>query len=575
VAENEDSEPVEDGTQVSKVERIKAASNHLRGQIAEELSAPAEPFSEDSAQILKFHGVYQQDDRDRRKEARARGADKHWQMMIRTRIPGGVVSPEGYLAHDDVARRWGNGTVRITTRQAIQLHGVLKGDLKETIQGISSALMTSLGGCGDQERNILCCPAPEGGKFRAEVNKFLASLVGELSARTRAYHEIWIDGELAGGGIPEGEVEPLYGETYLPRKFKTAIAIEGDNCVDVYSNDLGLVAMRGRDGGLAGLNLVVGGGLGRTANKPETFPTVALPLAFVEPEQAVAAARAVVTVQRDFGDRVNRRHARLKYLIHDRGVDWFRERVQERLDFQLQPPRPMTWTPVDDHLGWHRQPGGELYYGLYVENGRIQDQGEVRLSSALRALVEQLRPMLHLTPQQNLILIGLKPAHKERVEAVLREHGVPLSEDVSNTLRHSMACPAYPTCGLAVAESERALPGLIRLIEGMVGELGLGGERISYRMTGCPNGCARPYLGDVGFVGTTLGKYDVFLGGDFDGTRLNELFARNIPLEEIPALLRGPLAAFAEERGPGEGFGDWCHRSGVATLRERFLEPVA
>jgi sulfite reductase (ferredoxin) len=575
VAENEDSEPVEDGAQVSKVERIKAASNHLRGNIAEELTAPAEPFSEDSAQLLKFHGIYQQDDRDRRKEARARGADKHWQMMIRTRIPGGVVSPEGYLAHDDIAQQWGNGTVRVTTRQAIQLHGVLKGDLQKTIRGISESLMTSLGGCGDQERNILCCPAPEGGKFRAQVNRFLASLVGELSARTRAYHEIWIDGELVGGGIPEGEEESLYGESYLPRKFKTAIAIEGDNCVDVYSNDLGLVAMRGRDGGLAGINLVVGGGLGRTANKPETFPTVAVPMAFVEPEQAVAAARAVVTVQRDFGDRVNRRHARLKYLIHDRGVDWFRERVQERLDFQLQPPRPMTWTPVDDHLGWHRQPGGELYYGLYVENGRIKDEGELRLRSALRRLVEELRPMLHLTAQQNVILIGLKPSQKERVEAVLREHGVALSEEISNTLRHSMACPAYPTCGLAVAESERTLPSLIRQIEALVAEVGLAGERISYRMTGCPNGCARPYLGDVGFVGTTLGKYDVFLGGDFDGTRLNELFARNVPLAEIPSLLRGPLTAFAEERGAGEGFGDWCHRAGVDALRERFLEAVA
>jgi sulfite reductase (ferredoxin) len=235
----------------------------------------------------------------------------------------------------------------------------------------------------------------------------------------------------------------------------------------------------------------------------------------------------------------------------------------------------MTWTPVDDHLGWHRQPGGELYYGLYVENGRIKDEGELRLRSALRRLVEELRPMLHLTPQQNVILIGLKPSQKERVEAVLREHGVALSEEISNTLRHSMACPAYPTCGLAVAESERTLPSLIRQIEALVAEVGLAGERISYRMTGCPNGCARPYLGDVGFVGTTLGKYDVFLGGDFDGTRLNELFARNVPLAEIPSLLRGPLTAFAEERGAGEGFGDWCHRAGVDALRERFLEAVA
>ncbi|TME17431.1 MAG: NADPH-dependent assimilatory sulfite reductase hemoprotein subunit [Chloroflexi bacterium] len=560
---------------LSKVERIKAASNHLRGQISEELAAASDAFSEDSAQVLKFHGVYQQDDRDRRKEARARGLDKHWMMMIRTRIPGGVVSPDGYLAHDRIAREWGNSTLRVTTRQDFQLHGVLKGDLKNSLKAINDALMTSLGGCGDQERNIMACPAPEGGRLREEVDVFLADLVRALTPSTGAYHEIWIDGEMAAGGVPVGEDEPLYGETYLPRKFKTAIAIEGDNCVDVYSNDLGLIAMRAPGGGLAGVNLLVGGGLGRTANKPDTFPTVALPLAFVLPDQAVAAARAVVTVQRDFGDRVNRRHARLKYLIHDRGVDWFRERVQERVDFPLRPARPLTWSPVDDHLGWHPQPNGNLYYGLYIENGRIKDEGEFRLLTALRSLVQTYRPRLLLTAQQNLILADLPRTGRGAVEATLRKHGVPLSGEISNTLRHSMGCPAYPTCGLAVAESERALPALIRRIEGVVAELGLEDERISYRMTGCPNGCARPYLGDVGFVGTTLGKYDVFLGGDFDGTRLNTLFAPNVLLQEIPDLLRGPLAAFAAERSAGEGFGDWCQRHGVATLRERFAESVA
>ena len=560
---------------LSKVERIKAASNHLRGQISEELAAASDAFSEDSAQVLKFHGVYQQDDRDRRKEARARGLDKHWMMMIRTRIPGGVVSPDGYLAHDRIAREWGNSTLRVTTRQDFQLHGVLKGDLKNSLKAINDALMTSLGGCGDQERNIMACPAPEGGRLREEVDVFLADLVRALTPSTGAYHEIWIDGEMAAGGVPVGEDEPLYGETYLPRKFKTAIAIEGDNCVDVYSNDLGLIAMRAPGGGLAGVNLLVGGGLGRTANKPDTFPTVALPLAFVLPDQAVAAARAVVTVQRDFGDRVNRRHARLKYLIHDRGVDWFRERVQERVDFPLRPARPLTWSPVDDHLGWHPQPNGNLYYGLYIENGRIKDEGEFRLLTALRSLVQTYRPRLLLTAQQNLILADLPRTGRGAVEATLRKHGVPLSGEISNTLRHSMGCPAYPTCGLAVAESERALPALIRRIEGVVAELGLEDERISYRMTGCPNGCARPYLGDVGFVGTTLGKYDVFLGGDFDGTRLNTLFAPNVLLQEIPDLLRGPLAAFAAERSAGEGFGEWCQRHGVATLRERFAESVA
>ena len=564
----------DDVARLSKNERIKAASNHLRGTIAEELGQETPAFTEDAVQVLKFHGVYQQDDRDRRREARARGLDKHYQMMVRTRIPGGVVSPDGYLAHDEIAERWANGTLRVTTRQDFQLHGVLKGDLRAAIRSINDALMTTLGGCGDQERNVMCCPAPAGDRFHDQVSAFLAELVPALTPRTAAYHEIWIDGALESSGKPEGEIEDLYGERYLPRKFKTAIALEGDNCVDVYSNDLGLVARRGPEGGLAGIDVLVGGSLGRTANKPETFPAVALPLAFVEPAQAVETCRAVVGVQRDFGDRVNRRHARLKYLIHDRGLDWFRDRVQERLSFQLGRPRPLSWEPVDDHLGWHEQGDGRLYYGLYVENGRIKDEDGMRLRSALRELVERLRPVLRLTAQQNLIVTGIAPSERALVERVLQEHGVPLSSELSNTLRHSMACPAYPTCGLAVAEAERVLPSLIRRLEALVAELGLADERISFRMTGCPNGCARPYLGDVGFVGTTVGKYDVFLGGDFEGTRLNRLYAHNVPLDEIPELLRHPLAAFGREREPGEGFGDWTDRVGVAELRERFSEAV-
>jgi sulfite reductase (ferredoxin) len=561
----------------SKVERIKAASRHLRGSIKAELGLDTPTFTEEAATLLKFHGVYQQDDRDRRKEARAKGLDKHHQMMIRTRIPGGVVSPEGYLAHDQIADRWGNGTLRITTRQDFQLHGVLKGDLFASLRGINQALMTTLGGCGDQERNIMCCPIPwtEGDPFREEVHAFLGSLVPALTPNTRAYHEIWVDGELAADTQPNGEVEDLYGEQYLPRKFKTAIALEGDNCVDVYSNDLGLVPLRGREGGLTGVQVLVGGGLGRTNNKPETFPTVAVPLASVEPEQAVETSRAVVSVQRDFGDRVNRRHARLKYLIHDRGIEWFRDRVQERVGFPLQHSRPLRWEPVDDHLDWHQQGDGRWYYGLYVENGRIKDDDTGRLRTALRRVVEEVRPRLHLTAQQNVLITGIAEPHRGRLEALLSEHGVPLSSQISRTLRHAMACPAVPTCGLAVAEAERVLPGLIREIEALTSRLGLGDERISYRMTGCPNGCARPYLGDVGLVGTTLGKYDLFLGGDFEGTRLNCLYATNVPLAEIPGLLLGPLMAFRDERRPPEGFGDWCWRIGVEALRQRFHERAA
>ena len=556
------------GAEPSKVELIKEASRALRGTIAEDLAADAPTFDGANAQILKFHGVYQQEDRDRRREARQRGLDRHYQMMVRTRIPGGRVSPEGYLAHDRIAEAWGNGTIRITTRQDFQLHGVLKGDLWNSVHAINEALMTTLGGCGDQVRNVMCCPAPIHDRLRDELQEVLPAVVEGLTPTTGAYHQIWIDGEQAAGSEPEPD--PLYGTRYLPRKFQVGLAVEGDTCIDVYSNDLGLVAMRGPDGGLDGFTVLVGGGLGRTNNKPDTYPAVARPLAYVATEHLVETARAVVAVQRDHGNRADRRHARLKYLLAERGLDWFREQVQARVPFELAPPRLLRWEPLDDHLGWHEQGDGSLFYGLFVENGRIQDAGGVRLRTALRRLVEEHRPVLWMTAQQNLIVAGVEPARKEAIERLLTDHGVPLTEHVSQTVRNSMACPAIPTCGLAVAESERVLPDLSRRIEAVVAELGLAGERISFRMTGCPNGCARPYLGDVGFVGTTLGKYDVFLAGDFLGTRLNSLFASNVPLTEIPELLRGPLAAFADERVAGEGFGDWCDRVGLGALRERF-----
>ena len=558
----------------SKVERIKAESRHLRGSIRAELDQDTPVFTEPAAHILKFHGVYQQEDRDRRAEARARGHAKHHQMMIRTRIPGGLVSPDGYLAHDQIAGRWGEGSLRITTRQDFQLHGVLKGDLHAGIRAINDALMTTLGGCGDQQRNIMCCPAPERDELRTQARSFVAGLVGALTPRTRAYHEIWIDGELAADSQPADEVEDLYGDTYLPRKFKTGLAVEGDNCVDVLSNDLALVALEGPDGRLAGVNVFVGGGLGRTANKPESFPAVAVGLGFVPAVEVVSVSRAIVMAQRDHGDRVNRRHARLKYLIHDRGIDWFRREVEARAGFQLEPVRDMRPLKLHDHLGWHEQGDNLLYLGVFVENGRVKDEGRLRLRSGLRQIVESFRPAIHLTAQQNVLLSGFTPDQRPAVEAILAAHGIALDGALSNSLRNSMACPALPTCGLAVAESERVLPRLIREIESLVAGLGLAQEQISFRMTGCPNGCARPYLGDVGFVGTTLGKYDVFLGGDFDGTRLNELYAHNVPLTEIPDLLASPLAAFRDERVAGERFGDWCWRAGVGQLRDRFLVGV-
>src|SRR5438309_2673534 len=405
--------------------------------------------------------------------------------------------------------------------------------------------------------------------LHAEVQRAISAMVAELTPRTAAYHEIWLDGEVVKSSEPE--VEPLYREQYLPRKFKTTVALEGDNCVDVYAHDLAIVAMKRPDGSLRGFNALVGGGLGRTHNKPETFVAVAVPLAFVEPEQIVDLAREVVGVQRDYGDRANRRHARLKYTIADRGIQWFRDEVQKRLDFTLQAPEPLAWKPVDDHLGWHEQGDGKLYVGIYIENGRIADVGDVRSRTGLRRIVEELRPQVRLTAQQNVILAGIEPAQRSRVDELLEEHGIAAVEAIPHAIRYAMACPAIPTCGLAVAEAERALPGLIRKLAALLHELGLGDERISFRMSGCPNGCSRPYLGDVGFVGTTLGKYDVMLGGDFEGTRLNRVFAANVPIAEIPALLRPLFAEFGARRDLGEGFGNFVNRIGFDALRERLF----
>jgi sulfite reductase (ferredoxin) len=550
---------------LSRNETIKATSNHLRGLIKEELVEDTPAFGDDSEQLLKFHGIYQQDDRDRRKEARAKGLTKHHQLMIRTRIPGGVVSPDAYIVHDDISRRWANGTLRVTTRQDFQLHGVLKGDIKKSIRAINDSLLTTLGGCGDVERNVMCCPEPIADQFHSEVDRSIGAMVTELTPKTRAYHEIWLDGEVVETSEPE--VEPLYKDQYLPRKFKTTVALEGDNCVDVYAHDLAIVAMKSTTGTLRGFNVLVGGGLGRTHNKPETFVAVARPLAFVAPDQIVDVAREVVAVQRDYGDRANRRHARLKYTIADRGLDWFREEVQSRLTFKLQPPEALDWKPVDDHLGWHEQGDGSLYVGIYIENGRIADVDGVRSRTGLRKIVDELRPQVRLTAQQNVILAGIAPADRPRVEQLMAEHGIAAVEAIPQAIRNAMACPAIPTCGLAVAEAERALPGLIRQLATMLEEVGLADERISFRMSGCPNGCSRPYLGDVGFVGTTLGKYDVMLGGDFNGTRLNRVFAPNVPIAEIPALLRPLFEQFRSERGPDEGFGNWVERAGFESLR--------
>ena len=558
----------EAGTQgkPSKVEEIKKVSKQLRGNIAAELINGKTYFTEESIQVLKFHGMYQQDDRDLRQQLKKEGKDKAYSMMIRARIPGGVLSSDAYLQFDRLSDQFGNGTLRITTRQTFQVHGILKANVKQTVRAINDVLITTLGGCGDQVRNILLCPAPHHGRFYQQLREQLAQLVDVLSAKTAAYHEIWLDGEKVASGEPDEEA--LYGQTYLPRKFKLAIAIEGDNCLDVYANDLGIVAHRDGDC-VFGYTLLVGGGMGRNHTKKDTYPRTASPLAFVLPEELVETAVAIVAIQRDYGNRIDRQYSRFKYLLDERGLEWFRTELEQRLGHTLQAPKKLIWSETSDHLGWHAQGDGRYFLGLPIQNGRIEDREHCRLKTALREIMKQFTPEIHLTTSQNMLLCNLLAADRALLETMLHNYGVSLVEDISKAERYAMACPALPTCGLAITESERVLPSVIKKLEEVLTELGLQEEEITIRMTGCPNGCARPYVSDIGFVGRAPGKYDVYLGGDFYGTHLNELYAELIDLEKLPETVRYVLQDFKEHKHPKERFGHYCNRIGVSELKKR------
>jgi sulfite reductase (ferredoxin) len=545
----------------SKVEVIKEASRGLYGSLPEELRNDASHFSEEGLQLIKFHGSYQQEDRDQRKERKRAGLEPAYQFMIRSKIPGGAMAAEQYLVHDELTDRYGDGTMRVTTRQGFQLYGVLKGDLRSTIHELNHALVTTLGACGDVNRNVSSCPAPIRGGFRREAIELARRISDHLLPRSRAYHEIFVQGELVAGGPPEAEPDPVYGTTYLPRKFKTAIGFPDDNCTDVFSNDLGFLAIPNGDR-LAGFNVLVGGGLGQTHGKAETFPRLADSLGFATPAEVIEVGTAVVLVQRDHGNRSNRKRARLKYLIEDRGLEWFRTEVEARLGRPLPAPRPVEVSGIHDHLGWHEQGDGLWFYGLFIENGRIRDSGDFRLRTALRTIVEAYRPDVHLTPQQNLLLVGLTASSKAGVEKILRAHGI-APDELSEVRRWSMACPALPTCPLSLAESERVFPDVVRELETTFAELGLAEERLTVRMTGCPNGCARPYTADLAFVGRSLGKYVVYVGGNLEGTRLGAAYADLVRLEELVATVRPLLVRFRDERLPGERFGDFWHRVGL------------
>ncbi len=544
------------------VEQIKAESRGLRGTIGEELANSDRFFSGAADKLLKFHGIYQQEDRDARKLDRT--ADHH-SFMIRTRLPGGQLTTAQYIAHDDIADKYANGTLRITTRQTFQFHGVLKGELRETIREINHAFVTTLGACGDIVRNVVACPAPTADPQRRAVQDFALTLTEAFFPKTNAYHQIWVDDEEI---IDDHEIDdPLYKKTYLPRKFKIAIAYAGDNCVDVYTNDVGLVALFDDDQQLIGFNLLAGGGMGMTHNNDATYARLADEIAFVTPEQVVEAVTAVVTIHRDFGDRENRKHARLKYILADRGVQWFRDELERRVGFALTPVKPQPAFAVHDHLGWNEQGDGRWYLGLHVENGRIADRGAYRLRSGLRAVIERFGLSVRLTPQQNLLLTEIQAEDRAAVDVLLDEYGIRRVEAISNARRNALACVALPTCGLAITEAERVFPRVIDQLETTLDALGIPDADITARMTGCPNGCARPYVAEIAFVGRSLDKYTIFLGGSPVGTRLARPFLDLVPLDQLIAALYPVLAAYRDQRELGEAFGDYVMRAGLDDLR--------
>lgn len=540
----------------SKVEIAKREGRYLRGTIAETLASDAGQFSKADVQQLKFHGTYQQDDRDRRRALRDQGKDKAHQFMVRTAIPAGVLDAVQYLALDALGRDFADGSLRVTTRQGIQLHGVLKGDLKRAISRINHTLLTTLSACGDVERNVMCCPAPLSDSAHATLRGLAREIAVELRPATRAYHELWLDEEKVESTQEE---EPFYGQRYLPRKFKTGIALATDNCVDIFSYDCGLIALV-KDGQARGFNVVVGGGMGMTHGRQDTFARLAEPLGRVAVENAVETVRTVAAIFRDFGNRADRRHARLKYLIAEMGIDAFCREFQNRVPFELAASAPLPQMDYHDHLGSGPQGDGRSFYGVFVESGRIIDRGGRQLMTALRTIVSRHRPGIRLTPSQNLLLTDLPKGAVDDIERTLIDHGVQPASDLSAVRRYSMACPALPTCGLALAESERLMPEVLDRFEREFESLGLADAPITMRMTGCPNGCARPYTADIAFVGRSPDVYHIYVGGRSAGDRIADLYAADAHTEELVDVLRPLLQEWAADRRPDECLGDFYQR---------------
>lgn len=546
---------------LDEMERIKTDSDYLRGSIVEGLADRVTgAIAEEDTKLLKFHGSYMQDDRDIRDERRKQKLEPAYSFMIRVRAPGGASTAAQWIAMDDIANTYANNTIKLTTRQAFQFHGILKHNLKQTMQDINQSLLDTLAACGDVNRNVMCNPNPYQSDVHSEVNQIASDISRHLSPKTQAYHEIWLDGEKVLDTSDE-EPEPIYGKTYLPRKFKIGIAVPPSNDIDVYSQDIGLIAILENDE-LVGFNITVGGGMGMKHGDTATYPQVGRLIGYFPKEEVVDVCEKILTVQRDYGNREVRTNARFKYTVDRLGVDWIKNEINNRLGWKLEESRPYHFDDNGDRYGW-TEGSGQWHYTLFVQNGRVKDTEEYKLKTALRNIAEIHTGDFRLTPNQNLVIANVSADKKPEIEKIIAEYGITDGENYTGLRRNSMACVAFPTCGLAMAESERYLPSLISKIENLLDEAGLNEEEITIRMTGCPNGCARPALAEIAFIGKGPGKYNMYLGGGFTGDRLNKIYKENIGEAEILESLKPILVQYAKERTEGEHFGDFVVRAGI------------
>ncbi|MFS0777904.1 assimilatory sulfite reductase (NADPH) hemoprotein subunit [Neobacillus sp. 3P2-tot-E-2] len=547
----------------SDVERIKRESNYLRGTLKEVMQDRiSSGIPDDDNRLMKHHGSYLQDDRDLRNERQKQKLEPAYQFMLRVRLPGGVTTPSQWLVMDELADKNGNGTLKLTTRQTFQMHGILKWNMKNTIQEIHATLLDTIAACGDVNRNVLCSSNPYQSEIHMEVYEWAKHLSNYLLPRTRAYHEVWLDEEKVAGSPEVEDVEPMYGPLYLPRKFKIGIAVPPSNDIDVFSQDLGLIAIVENDK-LVGFNVAIGGGMGSSHGDKETYPQLAKVIGFCTPDQIQDVAEKIITIQRDYGNRSERKNARFKYTVDRLGLETVKEELEDRLGWSLGEARQYHFEDNGDRYGWVKGVQGKWHYTLYIQNGRVADFDGYKLKTALREIAKVHKGEFRITANQNVIISNVSSQKKKKISELIEEYGLTDGSHYSALRRSSMACVALPTCGLAMAEAERYLPKLIDKIEEILDENGLRDKEITIRMTGCPNGCARPGLGEIAFMGKAVGKYNMYLGAAYDGSRLNKMYRENIGEEEILSELRVILSRYAKEREQDEHFGDFVIRAGI------------